>query len=176
MRNTENSYGRIAQILHWASTLLILVLWPLGFAMVRLGDAPVRPTLYMAHIAIAWLVLLLTAVRIVWRFVDRTPELPAGMEGNGALLFRGVHLLQYISMVVLLFSGVAMMALSGFVPGSGPIDPNVFHDLGPAMVHSYTSPVFALLLVAHVAGVMMHQFTKSDVMGRMGIPFPGKKA
>lgn len=34
-----------------------------------------------------------------------------------------------------------------------------------------------LLFIAHVGGVMLHQFTHGDVMARIGVPgFPAKKS
>ena len=79
MKGTATKYGRLAVSLHWISALLLIALWPMGFSMTRMVEGATKTRLYQAHVAIALLVLLLTAVRIVWHFMDTVPDPPPNL-------------------------------------------------------------------------------------------------
>lgn len=176
MKSNLSGYGRIAQAFHWLSAFLILAMLPLGLVMTRLAEGAAKTFLYQAHVGLGLLVLGLTAARIVWRFVEPTPEAPAGLSPLHKFGFKTVHFLLYLMLVVLLFSGVGMLLLSGLsLSPAGVLPQAVAPDLPPVFVHRIVARIYMLLLLAHLGGVLLHQFTAVRVMGRMGMGwFPGK--
>jgi cytochrome b561 len=88
MKSTLSTYGRIAQAFHWLSTFFILAMLPLGLAMTRLAEGPVKTFLYQAHVGLGLLVLVLTAARILWRFIEPTPEPRQGCHPYTSLALR----------------------------------------------------------------------------------------
>jgi cytochrome b561 len=173
MKSTVSAYGRAAVWFHWLSALLILVMSPMGFLMVRMPDgAAGQQVLYRMHMFLGLLVLLLTLGRVVWRFFDKTPELPAGLKGAQAWLYRGVHYGLYIFLLVMASSGLAMMALSGAPMPPAPLDVTLFEGLAPQAGHSLFSKVFMALFVAHLVGVLMYQFREGNVLKRIGLNLP----
>lgn len=177
MKSTPTAYGRLAVWLHWISALLILGMAPIGFVMVRMPDgAAGQQLLYRGHIFLGLLVSLLTIGRVVWRVIDRTPDLPAGLQGLQAWLYRGVHYGLYIFLFIMALTGLGMLALSGAPLPPAPLDVTIFDGLAPQAGHSLFSKVFMALLVAHLGGVFLYQFREGDVLKRMGLNLPVGRA
>jgi len=169
MKGTTTQYGRLAQLFHWLSALLIIVLWPLGYFMVRMQETATQTALYRVHVAIGLLVAVLTIVRVIWHFVDQTPEPPPGLTSINSKLFQWTHNFLYIFLLVLAASGVAMLLSSGLGLLPGNVSPQAIDDSLPQLAHSQLSKIFLLLLVAHLAGVVRYQRTKGNTLARMGI-------
>lgn len=171
------NYSRIALSLHWISMFLIIALWIAGFVMVRfMEDSATRSLIYRAHIFGGNLITLLTLVRVGLVFFEKRPAPPEGVTGFKRVLFEGNHYALYVILLLLGFSGSAMIILSGISPNSIPnLTPDMIQDIAPRQGHRLFSIVFMLLLVAHTVGVLRYQFMEGDVMKRMGVNFPGKK-
>ena len=169
MKGTTTTYGRLAQALHWISALLIIALWPMGFAMVRMADDATKTKLYQAHVAIGLLILALTVVRIVWHFMDTVPASPDGLTSLNEKAFRWTHNFSYATILLLALSGIGMLLFSevGLFPGS--ITPEAIMDVPPRTAHSLLSKIFLLLFLAHVGGVARYQLTKGNTLARMGL-------
>lgn len=178
MQDRPVNYSRASQILHWLSMVIIIVLWAAGFAMTNLvTDVEMQTNMYRTHVIVGYVVLLLTLARIALIFFEKRPVPPEGVTGVKWLLFVGDHYALYIILLVLVFSGSAMLLTSGLSPASIPtLTPEMIQDVAARGGHDVFSKVFLLLLLAHIAGVLRYQFMDGDVMGRMGIPFPGKKS
>jgi hypothetical protein len=69
-----------------------------------------------------------------------------------------------------------MLLLSGLSLSPASVLPEaITPDLPPVFVHRLAGRIYILLLLAHLGGVLWHQFTVSRVMERMGMGgFPGK--
>jgi cytochrome b561 len=176
MKSTLSTYGRMAQAFHWLSAFFILAMLPLGLTMTRLAEGSSKTFLYQAHVGLGLLVLVLTAARIFWRLIEPTPETPASLSPLHKFGFKAIHFLLYFGLVVLLFSGVGILSLSGLSLSPANVLPEaITPDLPPVSVHRIAAQIYILLLLAHLGGVLLHQFTASKVMERMGIGwFPGK--
>jgi len=102
MKSTTTRYGKGAQLLHWLSAFFILLLIPMGFAMARMAEGATQTNLYQMHVALGLLVLLLTAIRIIWRVMGQSPARPAQIKGMRRLAFSGIHILQYLVLILTL--------------------------------------------------------------------------
>jgi len=168
------TYSRGAQLLHWINALLILVMWPLGMIMTRSSDIATKTTLYQAHVAIGLLVLLLTLIRTVWRLTVARPAMPPKLTSVQRRTVMAVHILQYVALLALTFSGVGMLLASGIGLSITAVSPQLVFDqpmvgVPATTIHHATARTFAVLLVMHIGGVMRYQFTKGDTLGRMGV-------
>ncbi len=175
MKSTTTSYGKFAQMFHWLSAILILLMLPLGLVMHRIPDGSLQNTLYRAHIVVGLLVLLITAARVAWRFIEPTPQPPIELGLVRRWLFKTVHLLQYLVLIGLLVTGVGMMWTSGIGLSLFSLDA---HDIayGASVVwHARLSKLFIGLLLAHFVGVFEYQLLKGNILARMGVMLPGQK-
>ncbi len=170
MKSNSTAYGKVARLLHWISALLIIVLWIMGKVMTNSEVA----SLYKTHVALGLLVLVLTAVRIVWFFVDNHPtDLP--MLGWQKQAFVWNHRLILLVTILLVSSGVGILLLSEIGLSPANVTPDLIQDVPPLGVHHFSSLLMALLFLMHVGGVLRYQFTKGDTLGRMGINFLQRK-
>lgn len=172
MKSTALKYGRVAQLFHWLSALLIVVLIPMGFWM-QSAEPAVKPLLYKTHVLIGLSVLGITVLRLVWRWLDTTPDLPAGLEGRQRLAYQGIHWLLYLVLLVMAASGIALNLTSGlsdvlFAGAPGPIPANLA-EFPARAAHGLLVRIFIGLLVAHLVGVVSYQVTHGDVLSRMGL-------
>lgn len=67
IKNTETSYGSIAKILHWLIAAAMIGLITIGFIMSSMDSTPEKYELYGMHKAFGVTVLLLVALRIIWK-------------------------------------------------------------------------------------------------------------
>ncbi len=113
MKEAPPAYSKGMQIVHWLSVLLILTMIPIGLIMIRMDMNATKTTLFQVHVALGLLVLLLTAIRLILRFIRPVPPTPTDITGVRKLLFQGIHLFQYLTLIALVISGVSILLNSG---------------------------------------------------------------
>lgn len=176
----EAKYPLLMRILHWVIGLMIISLLAVGFFMADIpDDAPNKYDLYPLHKAFGFIVLILVLGRILVRVISKVPALPQSLAAWEVKLSHIVHILLYIAMITMTWSGYLM---SSFFPHSQGLDlfgivtvPDLvekseewsgfFHE-----IHGYCAWFFVALLVFHIAGVIKHRFfdaKESDVLKRM---------
>jgi cytochrome b561 len=97
-------YTRVAIALHWA--IAALVLYNLASGLLR----PVLPRgFFVFHVSSGITILALTLVRIGWRLTHRPPPM-LPMKGWERHLAHLVHVLLYLAMLLLPFSGWALVS------------------------------------------------------------------
>lgn len=97
-------YTRVAVLLHWL--IAAAILYNLASGLLR----PVLPRgFFVFHISSGITILVLSVVRVAWRLTHKPPPfLP--MKTWEARLAHGVHVLLYAAMLILPFSGWAMVS------------------------------------------------------------------
>ena len=172
IKSNITGYGSISIAFHWISAAIILGLLGLGFTAASTGDLALKARILRLHVPLGVLILLLTVLRLLWRWVDRKPPPVSGMPlwQNAA---RAVHALFYVTLIALGASGIAMIAMSGaaavLFDGSAARLPD-FRDYAPRGPHGVAAFVMVGLIAIHVAAVIYHQFVRRDrLLARMGI-------
>lgn len=171
MKGNSKQYGRIAQIFHWLSMLLIVGLAVGGTLMTRTEEGAQQTQMYQMHVTVGLVVLALTIARVIWLFVDTRPASPAGLEGSQKTMFTWNHNLLYLVILVMVISGVGMLSLSNLGLSPANITPAGIQDVPPRTVHDIVSKLFILLFFMHLIGVIMYQVREGDTFGRMGVPW-----
>ncbi len=171
MATQNRTYQRGVVRLHWISAVLIIFLLGIGLWMVELDLASEgRRQATRAHVIGGVACLVVTVLRLVSR-ARSTPPPPLEMSQIHQLGVRAVHLLQYVSLVGLLLSGVGLAlsaGLSDVVLGAAAV-PDM-SELVPRAPHGLLAKVFIGLLVAHVVGVALTQLQGGGTFQRMGLP------
>ncbi len=177
VRNTQNAYGWLAILFHWSMAAMIIGMLGLGLYMhgLPLTDADKFP-LYQLHKSIGFLVLLMAALRLLWRLVNPAPTLPAAMPVWEKVLAHLGHLGLYGLMFALPVSGWLMVSASplglptvifdSFVMPHLPV-PAVMGDKASVEgvfreIHEIMAWALILLLIGHVAAAMKHHFISKD--------------
>ena len=178
-RNTSESYGSVAKILHWLTFVFLFGNAWLGLYMNDLPKGPETEAVYALHRAFGITILLLVALRLLWRWTNPRPLPPPGV-GPGTWRLAGLVQIAFYAVMlamplvgwigssaagatVLWFGNLELPALAGRDEG-----------LKEAMVLIHRLLFYTLfgLLVVHVAGALKHRFMdRVDVLGRM---LPGR--
>jgi cytochrome b561 len=178
LRNGPAAWGRVAKLFHWLSALLILFLVGYGWWMTHLVERAGRLTHYQLHSLIGWYVLLLIALRLVWRAFNPAPPLPAELPRWERATAHTAHWMLYVLMFVVSISGWMVAdtfrqpieaTLFGLVPVPHLVDAShrSYRDAMEA-THLVSSYVLLGLVAIHAAAALRHHFfRKNDVLRRM---------
>jgi cytochrome b561 len=192
---TRSRYSAVAMSLHWLIAALMIGNIGLAWYFNTLkGPAEVAPL--MLHKSIGITVLLLTLVRIAWRFVGAPPKLPDSLRPWEKWIAKASHGLFYLLMLGLPLTGWAMVSASPLIkvhptvlyglihwpafPFPG-LDSDALHDLRKTLKfsHGTLAKLAYVLITLHVAAALKHQFFDGDnVMARMVpfVPLRGREA
>jgi len=175
IHNTEHRYGLIAILLHWLMAMLIFTMLGLGLYMTSLVFSMEKLKLYGWHKELGILILMLAALRLLWRLTSIIPGLPAAMPQWQKLAARAAHLAFYGFMFVMpltgwLISSAAGLPVSFFglfiLPTLIPADENL--RLLFSEMHQWLAYALIATIGAHVAAALQHHFiNKDNILRRM---------
>jgi len=163
--------------LHWLTGVLILELIAHGWIMLHAGlSAAMTFDLYQSHKSISFVVLALTAARLILRFSRKAPPKPAAARWENVLA-RIVQAALYALTIAAIASGWLVVSTSPLpiptrffdlfvVPDIARPDPALF--AAATLAHDIAAWSIAGLFALHVAGGLKHHFIdRDDVLTRM---------
>lgn len=167
-------YNSIAIALHWVLALALVGCFCLGFYMSELPISPWRLRLFNYHKWTGITILALSVWRLLWRLTHLPPEhacMPAWQQS----MARGAHgLLALLSLAIPLV-GWAYSSSAGFpivvfgvlpLPDFVPVDKALADAL--KSWHKALAWTLVLVVVAHIAAALKHQFIDRDgLLSRM---------
>lgn len=167
-------YHPVLVALHWIMAAMIVVALVMGGAVLAEtpNSDPGKIDALRGHMIFGLLLLLLVLVRLVVRL--RTPRPGHASTGNPVLDRIGVwtHRAFYALIVLVALSGIGISALAG-LPGivifaNGEPLPADFWAYSPRYGHAVLTKLLGVLVLAHVAAALWHQFGRKDrLMARM---------
>lgn len=176
----QQRYTKTAIALHWLIAILIIGAFTLGLVMTNIPGFSMTKLKYFAwHKWAGVTVLLLAALRLLWRLFHRPPELSAAMPAWQRGAAHGLHHLLYVLMFAVPVSGYFYTLAAGF--------PVVYFNLFqlPVLiernlelaetlksVHYWLTMSMAALVVLHVAAALKHAIIDRD--GTMRRMLPGR--
>ena len=172
-------YSAVAIVLHWAIAALLVFQVGLGFRMEGASGAA-EFALFQLHKSIGITILLLVAVRLVWRLTRVPPPIHGKRWEKG--LAHATHWTLYALMLLLPVSGWVIISTSrivvptlifGAVPWPHLPVPKAWHD-GAEFLHENLVWVLIGLFLLHVAGALKHHFVDRD--GEIARMVPGVRA
>lgn len=166
---TSNRYPQVMRWFHWVMSILILGMICLGWYMSGLdGTNTLRPSLYFFHKSLGVTIFILVVARLITRHIFKAPKLPNSISPTIRLLAHLSHILLYILMVIVPFSGYIMSNPRG-VPFFGlthvPVifsSPNQWTSFA-YQVHSILAYTLLALICIHVLAVIRHQMDKNPL-------------
>jgi cytochrome b561 len=179
-RQQQHRYTTTAIALHWLIAALIVGTFTLGLVMTDLpGFSPAKLRYFSWHKWAGVTVLLLAALRLLWRLANRPPALPQGMPAWQRGAAHGLHHLLYLLIFAVPLSGYFYTLATGFpVVYFGLFQLPVLIAKNPALadtlktVHYWLAMTMAALVALHVAAALKHQFVDRD--GTMRRMLPGR--
>ena len=177
-QSPPSRYSAVAQAFHWIIAALIVTQFALGWSGEDLPLGARKLVLLARHKSFGMTILVLAALRLLWRLFNRPPELPAGMTNVERTLAKGTHVLFYVLLFVMPLTGWMMSSaknysVSWFDQFTWPnlISPSesAFNLL--RAVHDTLSWLLFTIALLHILAALKHHFwNKDDVLKRM-LPF-----
>ncbi len=167
-------YHPFLVVLHWLLAAMIIGGLIMGGNVLAAtpNDDPFKLTSLMMHMGMGIAILALMLIRLVTRFATAKP--PKADAGNAALNFgaTAAHWGLYLLVFAMCASGLALANMAGLPAivfgGSGDPLPADFSEFPPRAAHGIIATLLGLLILAHIAGFLYHQFVRKDgLMGRM---------
>jgi len=176
-RNTLSAWGWPSKLLHWIGAAAILILITHGWWMTHITPRPERFANYNWHAALGYDLLALLILRLLWRWTNPVPALPADLRRWERVAAQVGHVGLYVLMFGASFTGWALAGtfrtpmvkdLFGLpIPQVVSSRDPFLHDLFEES-HMVLSYLLAALIVVHIAGSLRHHFMKrNDVFRRM---------
>ena len=169
------SYTSLAKTLHWITAGLVFGMLGIGLWMTGLPISLLKLQVYAWHKWIGLTVLVLTLLRLGWRWYAPPPPLPDAItrwERKAAPLGHAALLVLLLAMPVSgwLMSSAAGVSVFWFgvlaMPDLVPRDPKLFEVL--RTTHYVLSRLLIVVLALHVAAVIRHDlFRRDGVLRRM---------
>ena len=172
-------YSTIAILLHWLLAAGLLAIFCVGVYMADLPFSPTRLKLFNYHKWAGISILILSALRLLWRLTHPAPALPArirdAMPGWQALVHEATHVALYALFFLVPLIGWAYSSASGFqvvLFGHLPLPDLVSPDKALADLikpwHERSAWALAALAAMHVAAALKHQWIDRDgLLNRM---------
>jgi cytochrome b561 len=172
-------YGPVAIVFHWVLAAAILAALGVGLYMTDLPLSPQRLKLYNWHKWAGMAILVLSALRLLWRLGHRPPALPPAIERTMPAWQRAAHHATHHSLYLLFFAvplaGWAYSSSAGFpivwfgilpLPDFVPVDRPLSEVL--KLVHRWLAYALAAGVFMHVGAAIWHHFVVRDgLLGRM---------
>lgn len=162
-------YDPIAKIFHWAIVVLLAAQFGVAWTMPEIHRGTQPETLINLHLSLGSLILLLMALRLVWRFFHPVPLETGTVPHWQVAAARATHWALYLLLLVMPVLGWAnansrgwdvtlfhLVPLPAIMAAHSPIG----HTLGD--VHTLLAYVALGLLGLHVAGALYHHFRLKD--------------
>lgn len=173
---TSTRYTGTAIALHWLIALLIIATFFLGLTMVNMpGITPTKLKYFNWHKWMGVTVLVLAALRLLWRLTHKAPALPTTMPLWQRLAAELGHIGLYVLMFAVPLSGYFYSLAAGFkvvylglYPLPVLIDPNP--ELKPILqaLHYWLNMGLAALVSVHALAALQHHFIeRDDILKRM---------
>lgn len=176
----QTRYTTTAIAFHWLIAMLIVGAFTLGLVMTDIpGFSPAKLRYFSWHKWTGVTVLLLAALRLLWRLGHRPPALLASMPAWQRHAAAGLHHLLYVMIFAVPLSGYFYTLASGFpVVYFGLFKLPVLIAKDPALaetlkgLHYWLNMLLATLVAVHVLAALKHQLIDRD--GTMHRMLPGR--
>jgi cytochrome b561 len=176
LRNTTSSWGSPSRALHWILGLAIIGMLAYGWWMNHMVARPDRFFHRSIHADIGYVILLVMAIRLIWRAINPVPAPPADSTLWERVIARGNHWALYVITMLVAVLGWAHSGAhkpdyaSWFglfrVPqftSTDKANADLYEDW-----HIYMAYVLIALVLLHILAALYHRFVKRDqVVTRM---------
>ena len=180
-KGTATHYAPPLQYLHWIIVLGIIAQYVMAENAEDNEGAEHAASAFDAmnlHRSIGLLILLLAAVRILWRLIDRRPPWPATMSALERVTARVAHVALYALLFAVPLTGWALSSIEGdairFL-GIGTVPAMSLPFAGASEeqleeLHETLFNVLAALAALHALAALKHHFWDKDGVLRSMLP------
>jgi len=172
VKNTLTEYGIISKLLHWLSSILLLIQIPLGFYLVDLDFGEERITIENIHVLVGLGIFYVVIFRLINNLINPIPKLgPATFLGQ-RFIAKLNHLLLYIAILSITISGILKKLFNGesLIIFFKKIKIEDNFELADQFYNIHILSNYALigLVVLHISAVIIHKlFFKENLLKKI---------
>jgi cytochrome b561 len=168
MNAANPRFTALSRLLHWLMAAMVLAMLFIGVAMVS-TVSPAYIRLVSIHKPLGIAILVLVMIRIVNRWLNPPPQLPADLPTIQKIAAKASHIVLYGLMLALPIVGWSMLSagdlpivLFGTVrlPAILAPSPMLYADL--RQLHTVLAYLFFLTIVVHMAAALFHGLIRRD--------------
>lgn len=175
LKNDDRRYGAIAKSLHWLAAALFVAIFVIGWTMTELPLGIEKFERYNLHKSIGVTLLLIMALRLIWRVISSVPPLPDDVSHGMRLMAKLGHGALYLATFAQVCVGLVHSWSANFpVIVFGHITlPNLTRPSAPltemlASAHFWGGWLLLILIAGHIGAALYHHFIRRDtVLSRM---------
>lgn len=168
-------YSKRMVVIHWLTLALLVIAWYLGDTLVdERNERSATLAGYLVHALVGGSVLMLTALRMVYRSVDRMPQLASNSLMN--MMAIGIQHWLYLLLVLIPLTGFMTLLTSRVGEALATVNAKLLPEkfTGPSVIfnvsHDLLMTVLMVVVAIHVLGAAWHQFIMKDgLMRRMSL-------
>jgi cytochrome b561 len=175
LKNTDERWGPVSQLLHWTIVLLILGQGTAGLLMTEMRNSPDKIQVYALHKSFGLTILALVMLRLLWRWYAGAPRSVVGTPQWQERIASLTHWALYALLFAIPLSGWALNSAAGFplqwfglfnLPAITGKDHDV-HELAEEL-HELLFWILVSLALVHAAAAFYHHlFQRDDTLARM---------
>ena len=165
--NSKIQYGLLAKLFHWITFIALIIQVPFGFYLVGLEFSDRRIDLENIHILVGISIFYITLFRLIWKFLNPSPnEWKSHFKGQ-ALIASANHFLLYLTIFAITVSGILKKLYMGetlnfiFFKYGFEKDNFVLADTY-YQVHIYANYLLLALVTLHIFAVIAHHVIFKD--------------
>ena len=175
LKNTDERWGPVSQLLHWTIVLLILGQGTVGLLMTEMRNSPDKIQVYALHKSFGLTILALVMLRLLWRWYAGTPRPVAGTPQWQERIASLTHWALYALLFAIPVSGWVLNSAAGFplqwfglfnLPAITGKD-HALHELAEELHELLFWMLVSLALVHAAAAFYHHLFQHDATLARM---------
>jgi cytochrome b561 len=183
--NTQEGYGTLTKVLHWAIVALFAFQYAAAHIMLRIGPEQTalgltQATYYNWHKSIGLMALAIAVLRLLARAWGRLPDWAPTLSARERSFVHRAEQVLYAAMFVMPVSGYLYVMAGGYgvnlfgvVELANPVGESKLIAAAAKGTHIASSYLLLLALVGHVGLVLRHQLLLKDrLLDRM---LPGRR-
>jgi cytochrome b561 len=110
----EPEYSAAAKSLHWVTALLLVVQFPIGWIMPKIGPGMQPESLLNLHLSIGTLILVAALARVTWRLFHGVPAPEASLPAWQERMARALHTVLYVLLFAMIVTGWSYASMRGW--------------------------------------------------------------
>jgi cytochrome b561 len=176
IKNDSTRYGAVAQLFHWAIVALIIIQFFLANKAANLPIGPAKIATLATHKSFGMTIFGLAVLRLIWRWFNPVPSLPAGPRWQQHAAHISHWLLYGLILVTPIVGWLSSSARNfpvswfGLITLPDFVEPN--KEVYDFLNSTHEALAFTLLCVAliHAAAALKHHFIDRDNVLRRMLP------
>jgi cytochrome b561 len=165
--NPHDRFALPSRVLHWLMAVMVIAMLFIGVGMIT--SVTRYGLLVSIHKPLGIAILLLVVIRIVNRFINTPPPLPASLPPIQALGAKASHLALYGLMIAMPLIGWGMLSAAGYpivlygplaLPAILPADAALYAALRQA--HTVLAYLLFVTVLVHLGAALFHGLVRRD--------------